>query len=74
LILQLQPGVPEIVCVGGSSSFHCRWVDETRKSFERRYSRSNKTVISSVILYLLFPRGYSVQNCQSPPFVPILAS
>ncbi len=39
LILQLQPNVPEIVCVGGSSSFDRRWVDETRKIFERRYSK-----------------------------------
>ena len=39
LILQLQPDVPEIVCVGGSSSFDRRWVDETRKIFERRYSK-----------------------------------
>jgi PAS domain S-box-containing protein len=39
LILQLQPDVPEIVCVGGSSSFDRRWVDETRKIFERRYPK-----------------------------------
>ena len=39
LILQLQPDVPEIVCVGGSSSFDRRWVDETRKIFETRYSK-----------------------------------
>jgi len=39
LILQLQPDVPEIVCVGGSASFDRRWADETRKIFERRYSK-----------------------------------
>jgi PAS domain S-box-containing protein len=39
LILQLQPDVPEIVCVSGSASFDRRWADETRKIFERRYSQ-----------------------------------
>ena len=39
LILQLKPDVPEIVWVGGSSSFDRRWVDETRRIFERRYAK-----------------------------------
>jgi PAS domain S-box-containing protein len=39
LILQLQPGVPEIVCVSGTASFDRRWAEETRKIFEGRYSQ-----------------------------------
>jgi ABC-type uncharacterized transport system substrate-binding protein len=39
LILQLQPDVPEIVCVGGAGGFDRRWADETRKILEERYSR-----------------------------------
>ena len=39
LILQLQPDVPEIVCVAGSASFDRRWAEETRKIFEGRYSK-----------------------------------
>ncbi len=39
LILQLQPGVPEIVCVSGTSGFDQRWAEETRKIMERFRSR-----------------------------------
>ena len=39
LILQLQPNVPEIVCVSGTSGFDRRWADETRKVMERIRSR-----------------------------------
>jgi len=35
LILRLQPDVPEIVCVSGTSGFDRRWADETRKVIER---------------------------------------
>ena len=39
LILQLQPDVPEIVCVSGTASFDRHWTEETRKIFEGRYSQ-----------------------------------
>jgi two-component system, LuxR family, sensor kinase FixL len=39
LILQLQPDVPEIVCVSGTSGFDQRWAEETRKIMERFRSR-----------------------------------
>jgi PAS domain S-box-containing protein len=39
LILQLQPDVPEIVCVSGTSGFDQRWAEETRKIMERFQSR-----------------------------------
>ena len=39
LILQLQPNVPEIVCVSGTSGFDQRWAEETRKIMERFHSR-----------------------------------
>jgi two-component system, LuxR family, sensor kinase FixL len=39
LILQLQPDVPEIVCVSGTSGFDRRWAEETRKIIERFHSR-----------------------------------
>ena len=39
LILQLQPGVSEIVCVSGSSGFDRRWADATRKVMERWNSK-----------------------------------
>ncbi len=35
LIFTLQPGVSEIVCVGGTSAFDRRWEEETRKVLER---------------------------------------
>jgi two-component system, LuxR family, sensor kinase FixL len=39
LILQLQPGVPEIVCVSGTSGFDRRWAGETRKVIEQLHSK-----------------------------------
>ena len=39
LILQLQPAVPEIVCVSGTSGFDQRWAEQTRKIIERFRSR-----------------------------------
>ena len=39
LILQLQPNVPEIVCVSGTSGFDQRWAEETRKIMERFHSK-----------------------------------
>jgi len=39
LILQLQPNVPEIVCVSGTSGFDQRWAEETRKIMERFHSQ-----------------------------------
>jgi PAS domain S-box-containing protein len=39
LIIQLQPNVPEIICVSGAGGFDRRWAEETRKIIERRYSR-----------------------------------
>jgi PAS domain S-box-containing protein len=39
LILQLQPDVPEIVCVSGSSGFDQRWADATRKVLEQWHSK-----------------------------------
>ena len=39
LILQLQPNVPEIVCVSGTSGFDERWAEEARKIMERFHSQ-----------------------------------
>ena len=39
LILQLQPNVPEIVCVSGTSAFDQRWAEETGKIMERFHSK-----------------------------------
>jgi PAS domain S-box-containing protein len=39
LIMELQPNVPEIVCVSGAGGFDRRWAEETRKIIERRYLR-----------------------------------
>jgi two-component system sensor kinase FixL len=39
LILQLQPNVPEIVCVSGTSGFDRRWAGETRKVMEQLHSK-----------------------------------
>jgi PAS domain S-box-containing protein len=39
LILQLQPDIPEIVCVSGTSAFDQRWAEETRRIMERFHSR-----------------------------------
>jgi PAS domain S-box-containing protein len=39
LILQLQPDVPEIVCVSGSSGFDRYWADATRKIMEQWHSK-----------------------------------
>jgi two-component system sensor kinase FixL len=39
LILQLQPNVPEIVCVSGTAGVDQRWAEETRKIMERFHSQ-----------------------------------
>jgi len=39
LILQLQPGVPEIVCLSGTSGFDWRWAGKTRKVMEQLHSK-----------------------------------
>jgi two-component system, LuxR family, sensor kinase FixL len=39
LILRLQPDVPEIVCVSGTSGFDQRWAEETRRIMERSHAR-----------------------------------
>ena len=46
LILQLQPGVSEIVCVSGASGFDRLWADETRKVMERMHSKVSARWIS----------------------------
>jgi two-component system, LuxR family, sensor kinase FixL len=46
LILQLQPNIPEIVCVSGTSGFDQRWAEETRKIMERFHSRVRARWIS----------------------------
>ena len=38
LILQLQPKVPEIICVSGTAGFDRLWASETRNIFERAYA------------------------------------
>src|SRR6516162_5799596 len=48
-----------------------RWISATVMPWSLR---SNKAAISSIILCLLFPRGYSVPNCQSSPLVPTVTS
>jgi two-component system sensor kinase FixL len=46
LILQLQPDVPEIVCVSGTSDFDQRWAEETRKILKQLDSRVRAQWIS----------------------------
>jgi PAS domain S-box-containing protein len=66
LILQLQPDVPEIICVSGTSGFDQRWAEETRKIMERFQSRvrarwiTDKSLTETVDEVSRVPRGSAV--------------
>jgi len=66
LILQLQPDVPEIVCVSGTSGFDQRWAEETRRIMERFRSRlrvrwiTDKSLVETVNEVSRVPRESAV--------------
>ncbi|MBV9875045.1 MAG: hypothetical protein JO025_09990, partial [Verrucomicrobia bacterium] len=66
LILQLQPEVPEIVCVSGSSGFDRYWAEATRKIMEQLHSKvgirwiSDKSLTETVDEVTLVPKTSAV--------------
>jgi ABC-type uncharacterized transport system substrate-binding protein len=72
LILQLQPDVPEIVCVSGTSGFDRRWADETRKVMERMHRRFSARWISDKSLAATMDEMSRVPKTSAVLFVSML--